>query len=195
MKKLESLQLTDSEKEGIIKRFREDQSHLKKQLSQYERSLNDGMQERERLLKEIDTGKFENNRKAEEAIQILNNLKRSSSEIEDLKNRIKTLQESEENFKRSWRDAEIEKSRLHEINLALNLQVEDLKKNCCKYQAQLQDLTRDFMACEGRAKNLEERCKMLSYEKDLASNKNEEFAREIRSKIEFSAGLLEIKRI
>lgn len=188
IKKLEFLHVNDSEKEGIIKRFKEEQVHLKKQLSQYERNISDSMQERERLLKEIESNKFESNRKAEEAVQLLNNFKRSNTEAEDLRNKIKLIQDSEENFKRSWRDSEIEKSRLHEINMALNLQVEDLKKNCSKYQTQFQDMSKDFMINDGRIKNLEERCKVLGYEKDCLASKSEELSRDLRSKVEILSG-------
>jgi chromosome segregation ATPase len=189
LRKIELFQSGDLEKEAIIKRLKEEVNTLKKILHQHERTINDAATEKDKLFKEIESCKYENSRKNDENLQGLNNLKRAASEIEDLRTRNKNLVESEENFKRSWRDSEIERSRIHEINLALNHQIEDLKKNCEKFQRQFQDLTKEFGINEGRLKNLEDRFNQVNFEKEGLFNKCEELTRDLRAKIEFSAGI------
>ena len=184
IKKIDLLQSNDMEKESMIQRLREDLASLRKLLSQNEKNLAENIHDREKLFKDLDSFKYEISRKSEENSAILNNLKRANSEVEELRKQVKIVQENEDNFKRSWRDSEIEKMRVHEINMAINLQLDDLKKNCNKYLMQIQDISRDFNANDNRLKALEDKYSQVIFENENILKKNEEITRELRAKCE-----------
>lgn len=187
IKKLENFQVADQDKEASLKRFRDEVTQIKKQLQISERNCNDGLIERERNLKEIDSLQYENSRRIDEISSLKSQLKRLTGENDDLKSKNKSSQESEENYKRCWRDSEIEKARVTEINLALNLQLEDSKKSCSKLQSQIQDLSKDLSYSENKLKALEEKQKALNYEKDNFAVRVDEIGKELRNEIEVSA--------
>ncbi|OMJ95780.1 hypothetical protein SteCoe_667 [Stentor coeruleus] len=193
IKKLENFQVSDMEKDKNLKNFRDEVTQIKKQLQISERNCNDGLIERERNLKEIDSLQYENSRRVEEISSLKSQIKRLTGENDDLKSKNKSSQENEENYKRCWRDSEIEKARVTEINLSLNLQLEDSKKSCLKLQSQIQDITKDLSYSENKLKNLEEKQKGLNYEKDNFALKVDEIGKELRNEIEVSANALKDK--
>ncbi|OMJ74916.1 hypothetical protein SteCoe_26055 [Stentor coeruleus] len=193
IKKLENFQASEIDKDSNLKRFRDEVTQIKKQLQISERNCNDGLIERERNLKEIDNLQYENSRRLDEISLLKSQIKRITGENDDLKSKNKSSQESEENYKRSWRDSEIEKARVTEINLSLNLQLEDSKKSCLKLQNQIQDMTKDLSYNENKIKALEEKQKALNYEKDNFAIKVDEIGKELRNEIEISANTFKDK--
>lgn len=193
IKKIESFQLTDFEKENLIKRMREEISQIRKQVSMSEKMYNEGVEDREILLKQADTLKYDIGRRNDEILNLKNSLKRYMAEIDEIKYKAKSIQESEENFKRSWRDSEIEKSRLTEINLALNLQLEDSKRTGNKLQQQLGEMSKDFKITDNELKKYEDKYKVLIYEKDSLLLRTEELNKELRNKIDISTSTLREK--
>jgi chromosome segregation ATPase len=188
-KKLETFQMLDIEKENSLKRYKEEMLQLKKQISVTEINLTENISYKESLLKQIDALKYDISRKNDENLNLKNSLKRFMSDLEDVKLKTKAIQDSEENYKKNWRDSEIEKSRLTEINLSINLQLEDSKKTLNRLQIQLQEFSSDKKTLENNIQRLEDHSKTLGYERDTLGNKYDQLTQDLRSKIETIAVL------
>ena len=184
IKKLEDCQLVEADKDSSIKRLRDECNQLKKQVSVSENMYSESIEEREGLIKQIESLKYDLSRRNDENLNLKNSLKRYMAELEESKLKIKSLQESEENFKRSWRDTEIEKSRLTEINLSMNLQLEDSKKTANRFQQQLGEISKDFKVTDNELRKYEDNYKVLVYERDSLSIRAEELSKELRIKID-----------
>lgn len=76
------------------------------------------------------------------------------------------------------------KSRLTELNLALNLQVDDLRKTLSKLQHSLEGLTAENKSKTAELKKIEEKYNSLVYDKTSIFDKNEELNRDLLSKNE-----------
>ncbi|OMJ91559.1 hypothetical protein SteCoe_5809 [Stentor coeruleus] len=189
MKKLENYSISDIEKDNTLKNYKEELQLLKKQLQISERNANDGLIEREKNIKIINELQYENTKKNDEITSQKSNIDILNRDINDLNYKLKSILTSEDNFKRCWRDSEIEKARVTEINLAMNLQLEDNKKTISRFQSQYQDISKQLSYRDNEIRSLEERYKALIYEKDSISNRLEENNKELRIKIEISANL------
>ena len=184
VKKIENCQLVEADKDNSIKRLRDECNQLKKQVSVSEKIYSESIEEREGLIKQMESLKYDLSRRNDEILNLKNSLKRYMAELEDMKFKTKTIQESEENFKRSWRDSEIEKSRLTEINISMNLQLEDSKKTANKFQQQLGEISRGFEFTDNELKKYEDKSKVLVYERDSLTIRVEELNKELRNKID-----------
>lgn len=193
VKKLENFQISDMDKDNTLKKFREELSQVRKQLQITEHNCNDRLIEREKHLKDIENLHYDNSRRSDEISSLRSNIKKLNNDIDDIKSKLKAVQESEENFKRSWRDSEIEKARVIEINHTLNIQLEDYKKSCSRLQSQLQDASKELVYNENKLKALEDKYNALSYEKESFAVRVEEIGKELRNKIELSASALRDK--
>jgi chromosome segregation ATPase len=180
--KIEGYKNREGDHETFLKKMREENNQIKKQLGMSEKICNDGIEEKQIILKEIDHLKYDLGRRNDENLNLKNSLKIYMNELDDLKLKLKAAQDNEESFKRSWRDSEIERSRLNEINLSLNSQLEESKKTCNKLQMQIQEISKDYKYTSVELQKFEEKSKILSYEKDSISVRTEELAKEIRSK-------------
>lgn len=190
MKKIENYSISDMEKDNTLKGYKEELLLMKKQLQISERNFNDGLIEREKNIKIINDLQHENAKKNDEITSQRANIEILNRDINDLNYKLKSILTSEDNFKRCWKDSEIEKARVTEISLAMNLQLEDNKKTLSRLQSQYHDISKQLSYRENEIRSLEERYKALIYEKDSISNRSEELSKELRVKIEASASLL-----
>lgn len=119
IRKIEAYQVTDCDKDLVIKKMREEISSYRKQLSMSEKLCGEGVLDKENVVKMLEGRRYELSRRNDEIMTLKNSLKIYMKEIEDYKGRFSVLQESEEKLKRMWRDTEIERSRLEEMNRVL----------------------------------------------------------------------------
>lgn len=119
MDKIEAFQVADSDKDLIIRKMREEMNSMRKQLCVSEKICGEGALEKDNVVKMLENTRYELSRRNDEILNLKGSLKICMLEIEEYKNRIGAFQESEDNLKRMWRDTEIERSRLEEINRAM----------------------------------------------------------------------------
>ncbi|OMJ90534.1 hypothetical protein SteCoe_7124 [Stentor coeruleus] len=119
MDKIENYKINDYDKDMIIRKMHEEMNSLRKQLGVNEKIFGEGVLEKDNVIKVLENTRFELSRRNDEILNLKGSLKICMVEIEEYKKRTGELQESEGNLKRMWRDAEIERSRLEEINRAM----------------------------------------------------------------------------
>lgn len=176
LKKIENLKVIEIDHANVIRKMSEEISMMKSQLGQSEKVHYRETAERETLQSQVHSLKSEIGRKNDEISALNNSLRVYMEETDDIKSQCRTLMESEQNFKRKWRDSDIENSRLIEINRALSLQAEDNSKISCKLQVQVQNISKEL-------EFYTEKCKTTGFEKEMLSNKAEENNKELQNKI------------
>ena len=184
LKTIEILKISEADQINAVKRIREEATQLKKQVNLNEKICVERNSEVDSLKHQIDSIKSEGSRKCDEISNLKSSLRNYMNEIEELKLRNKVLQESEENFKRNWRESEIENSRLSEINKAMLLQSEDNQKLSYRLQIQVQGLNKNLLSLEDELAVYTDKLKVANYEKDVILNQLEEANKDIRSREE-----------
>ena len=101
IKKLENQQLIELDQSNIIKTIKDESNQIRKQLSMSEKICSQGVEEKESLINQINSLKYENNKKNDEILSLKNSLKIYMNEIDEVKLKKNAFQDSEENFKRN----------------------------------------------------------------------------------------------
>ena len=97
-KKIENYQLIEIDKENSIKWLREENGQMKKQLSLSEKMNSELVEEKESLIKQTESLKYEIGRRNDEILTLKNSIKKYISDIEDIKFKAESINE---NFKKS----------------------------------------------------------------------------------------------
>ena len=182
--KIEYLQAEALDKDNLVKRLREELNQARKQLMMSEKICADGVQSQESLVQQIEKLKYEVARRSDETCSLKNSIKNYMNEAEDLKCRIKVLNECEEMMKRSLRELEIEKSRFEDQARSLIFQNDENQKNLYRVQCQMNDLNKDLADVARENKRYEEKIREFESNEQNLYSKLEELSKDNKAKQE-----------